>query len=294
MIGRRITRQPPPAPSLIFQVPGTLGAMFLPQAQYFFEDSAATIPASVGGPVGAVADLFGGINAVQATSANKPTLRQTPQTGIYWLDSSATNHALVATFATALGSNCTVAFASETGVVFLEGQTIGTTYNIAPPYRFNSARLVINRALTDPEKALLTRYLGRFVPGLGPNEFANPGMDSDEAWDKGAGWSIANGVATATRAIGAPAGNLVQFLPLVQDGSFYSYSYNIRRYVSGSPYGVGVNPAVGNNFPPAAYPAAAGPLSLVVVLGGPHGYGIRNGGNTADFDVDDLSLRRIL
>ena len=153
----------------ILDVGGTVAAYFSADPQYLFEDSAATTPAAIGSPVGAWTSATG---AYQATTENKPILRQTPETGIYWLDSNTATSALTATFAESLGSNCTIVRAGPDGVTFLEGQTIGTTYNIAPIYGFNTDVMIVNRALTVPEKALLTRYMGRRVPQLG-SEFNN-------------------------------------------------------------------------------------------------------------------------
>jgi len=50
--------------------------VYLPDPDKLFEDSAATTPASVGGPVGAWEDQSGNHTATQSTTANKPTLRQ--------------------------------------------------------------------------------------------------------------------------------------------------------------------------------------------------------------------------
>jgi len=50
--------------------------VYLPDPDKVFEDSAATTPASVGGPVGAWEDQSGNHTATQSTTANKPTLRQ--------------------------------------------------------------------------------------------------------------------------------------------------------------------------------------------------------------------------
>lgn len=136
------------------------------QPMLYFEDAAATIPATLNGVVGAMASADGAIIAVQATTGNKPFLRRTPTTGIYWLDSNTSTGALVATFGSSLGSACTIVRAELTGVTFQENVTIGTTHNIAPPFGFNSDVLIINRALTASEKALLTQYMSRAVESV--------------------------------------------------------------------------------------------------------------------------------
>lgn len=57
-------------------------------------DSARTTPASIDGPVGAMDDLSGnGKHALQATSAKRPTLRQSAQ-GLYYLETNGTSHAM--------------------------------------------------------------------------------------------------------------------------------------------------------------------------------------------------------
>ena len=58
-----------------------------------------------------------------------------------------------------MGSACTVAHRHETGVTYLENQTIGaSTYKLPSPQRL-FRYLVINRGLTSEEKALLTPWL---------------------------------------------------------------------------------------------------------------------------------------
>lgn len=167
------------------------------QPMLYFEDAAATIPATLNGVVGAMASADGAIIAVQATTGNKPFLRRTPTTGIYWLDSNTSTGALVATFGSSLGSACTVVRAGLYGVTFEEGVTIGTTYNIAPPFGFNSELMLINRPLTTAEKALLTQYMGRSVPTLSAEIVINgeftadisgwtpPGGNVTLSWDSG-------------------------------------------------------------------------------------------------------------
>lgn len=105
--------------------------------------------------------------AIQTTTAYKPYLRRTPQTNLYWADSNTATSALTAKFSSSLGSACTVARVGPEGVTFLESQTIGTTYNIAPAYGWNGDVMVIDRALTVAEKAVITRYMTRKQPLAG-------------------------------------------------------------------------------------------------------------------------------
>ena len=64
-------------------------------------------------------------------------------------------------------TNCTIACVTPEGVVIADNQTVGTTFNICPPYGYNSDVLIINRALTPAEKTLVTRVMQRSVPTLG-------------------------------------------------------------------------------------------------------------------------------
>jgi hypothetical protein len=57
--------------------------VYLPEPDTLFEDSAATTPATVDGPVGAWRDQSGTHLATQSTTANKPTLRQDAQGNLF-------------------------------------------------------------------------------------------------------------------------------------------------------------------------------------------------------------------
>lgn len=138
-----------------------------------------------------------GNHALQSTTANKPYLRRTPTSGKYWYDSNTSTGALNATFASALGSACTIATVTPEGVTIAENQTVGTTYNIAPPYGYNSDVLIINRALTAAEKALVTRVMQRSVPTLGAELIPNGTFDAGIT-----GWASVN-AATLTLESGA-------------------------------------------------------------------------------------------
>ena len=154
---------------------GELGGYWEPSLGSYYEDSAGTVPARVGGVVGAWANqISGGPAAVQATTANKPFLRKTPQTNRYWLDGNTSTANLTATFPSSLGSNCTIArLDPELGVQWSESQTIGTTFNLITPYAYHGPMLIINRALTAAEKAVVARVMGRFMPSLGPELVVN-------------------------------------------------------------------------------------------------------------------------
>jgi hypothetical protein len=67
------------------QVPQFIGSehYYVPVQSKLYKDSAATIQASVGGPVGAWEDMSGQHLATQSTTANKPTLRQDANGNLY-------------------------------------------------------------------------------------------------------------------------------------------------------------------------------------------------------------------
>ena len=125
-----------------------------------------------------VTEVISTLGAYQSTTANKPILRKTPTTGVYWADSNTSTSALNVALGN-LGSACTVARSSAEGVTFTEGVTISSTYNIAPAFAFNSNVAIFNRALTATEKALITRYMARAVPMLGNNVVTNGTFDTD-------------------------------------------------------------------------------------------------------------------
>jgi len=169
------------------------------------------------------ADCLPGNHAIQATTANKPYLRLTPTTNKYWYDSNTATGALTATFSGALGSACTVATVTPEGVSILESQTVGATYNICPAYGYNADVLIIDRALTVAEKALVTRVMQRSVPSLGSNLAVNGSFATDTDWTKGTGWSIDG---TAAKSAGT-ASNLTQTLGV--SGNQYRVTADITR-----------------------------------------------------------------
>jgi hypothetical protein len=94
-----------------------------------------------------------GNHAVQATADNRPTLTASK------IDYDGVNDELVTTWASALGTNCTVGRAvAGVGASILTGQTIGTTYTDNTDHR---GLVIIDRALSPQETLGLTRYLNR-------------------------------------------------------------------------------------------------------------------------------------
>jgi hypothetical protein len=59
---------------------------------------------------------------------------------------------------------CTVARANADGISLDNDANITTTYNLTPPYGYNSAVMVINRPLTASETAVVSRYLRGWTP----------------------------------------------------------------------------------------------------------------------------------
>lgn len=216
---------------------GEQGGYWPADPQYAYEDSSGTTAASANGVVGYRTDVALGKHAVQATTANKPYLRRTPTTNKYWYDSNTETGALTATFSGALGSACTIATVTPDGVSILESQTVGSTYNIAPPYGYNSDVLIIDRVLTAAEKALVTRVMQRSVPTLGSELVTNGGFD-----DGTTGWvpnayypyldfSIVDGVAIVTSDI--TKGAIIQILLGGNISGRQFYGKGLFKLVSG-------------------------------------------------------------
>lgn len=147
---------------------GEQGGYWPADPQYLYEDSAGTIPASVNGVCGLWANnVPGKPSAIQATTAYKPYMILTPLSRKYRLNANTNNSTMVATFSGSLGSTCTIATVNSDGVIIKENQTVGTTYSVAQAWFYNSDTLVINRALTVVEKALVTRHFLRNKPTYG-------------------------------------------------------------------------------------------------------------------------------
>jgi hypothetical protein len=95
-----------------------------------------------------------GNHGVQATADARPTLAAGGK-----IDYDEVDDALVTTWASALGANCTVGRAvAGTGASILTGQTIGTTYTDNTDHH---GLVIIDRALSPQETLSLTRYLNR-------------------------------------------------------------------------------------------------------------------------------------
>ncbi len=202
-----------------------------------------------------------GNHAIQATTANKPYLRKTPVSNKFWLDSNTATGALTATFASSLGSACTIATVGAEGVVIADNQTVGTTYNLAPPFGYNGDVLIINRALTAAEKALVTRVMQRNVPMLGSESVVNGAFDTDSGWTIGSGFGITisggqlnfDGVTNVTS-----NANI-----LSRSGPQRSASYGIFKYTNALSSGI-IGVTFGSTYP--ILPNSASPISTSLAL----------------------------
>lgn len=94
-----------------------------------------------------------GVHGVQATAGMRPLYQSPPSRVVY----DQVDDKIVATFASSLGSNVTIARAIPgVGAQILTGQTVGTSYTD----NVNSAALIIvDRTLTGAETSALTAYL---------------------------------------------------------------------------------------------------------------------------------------
>ena len=221
-----------------------------------------------------------GLVAYQAATANKPILRQTPTTGVYWLDANTSTSALNVALGN-LGSACTVARSGAEGVTFTENVSITSTYNIAPAFSFNSDVAIFNRALTETEKALITRYMARAVPLLGSNLITNGTFDTDTAWTKGTGWSIGSGVASKS------AGTASNFTQSVGVSGAVYYAKADAVVTAGT---IGAYPGSGTTQ--FGSTSATGTLAHAMKASGT-GIGVRGDASFAG-NVDNATIKEIL
>ncbi|MEE1920319.1 hypothetical protein V0R52_28465, partial [Pseudomonas asiatica] len=119
-------------------------------------------PCTFGGTAGAVWRIdnisvheLNGNHARQPTAAQRPMLRDTPRR----IDYDGVDDSLAITFASSLGSSCTVARSIPgVGAQILAAQTIGTSFTDNVD---SCGLIIVNRALTAAEAANLTRYLNQ-------------------------------------------------------------------------------------------------------------------------------------
>lgn len=226
-----------------------------------------------------------GTHAFQSTTANMPTLRVTPETGRYWLESIDTARSLNLTTPEPYGTMY-VGRVTPEGMVWATENWSTTTVNVLGGAGSYSAGYVARgRAWSDAEKALIEAYFARQMPGLGPNLFVNPGFDTASGWTLGASWEYGNGVATASKAAGTAPADITQVLA---ENGYLWCGYDLPRYVSGDPFWIGLSPI------PSAGSIIAGGRKFVSLRTAPT-VGPRHGGTVAtNFDVDNVFARGIL
>lgn len=146
-------------------------------AQGVLTTSGDTPPLTVGSPVGYYPDQSGQAkHASQATTANKPILRQTPTTKQYWLDADSTD-ALNITLASQL-TNAAIFRVTAEGVTVSRGQTVATTYNLVTSYAYNGPIAIFDEsstALTAEQVAQITRFMQASVPSISPTNLVTNG-----------------------------------------------------------------------------------------------------------------------
>ena len=276
------------------------------------EDSAATTPAAVGSPIGRHADLSGkGNHALQATGANKPTLRTTPQTGRYWLEAIDSARALNITFGVAPGTMYVGRVTSE-GMEWLTESWSTTTINILRTNRYNAGLVARSRDWSPAEKALISAYFSRQMPTLSAEKLANPTFAGNAtgwtAYNAGLAFDGSDDLVVTGDTVGpagvsqsglSTSGKLV-LLSVEASGAvggatadrlFFSLASAITGGVStGSPaYTIGVNTWVVN--------AAMSKLSVAVIAGSGHDtLRIRTNSTStgAPFTIRSASVREVI
>jgi hypothetical protein len=101
-----------------------------------------------------------GSHAIQATTANKPTLRRTAS-GRHWLQADS-NDVMNITFASAPGV-VELGRLNQSGAMVWTTPTLGTTWNMIAE-GFNGLTLMRKTPFTDREKALISHYAARQAP----------------------------------------------------------------------------------------------------------------------------------
>ena len=287
-LGDRAVRLSPPSLQTLFQ-PSDIGGLwdFADTSGLRMLHDGTGTAAVVTDPIGYMADVSGkGKHAIQSTGANKPTLRQTSTTGRYWLEAETATKALNVTFASAPGTMY-VGRVTPEGIEWATEDWSTTTKSLVAMGTYNAGIIARSREFTANEKALVERYFSRQLPTLGPQLYANNSFETDTAWTKGPGWTIANGVATAFKAAGVAPYNLTQVVPIAL-GTLVFAKMNVSRFASGSPYFFGI-PAP--SIPSSIYPAflKMSGYATAVNVGPRHGATI-----ATDFDVSEAFLHEVL
>lgn len=126
-------------------------------------DTGGTTAATDGDDVARIDDRSGnGVNAVQSTAGLRMIYLEA---GRYrYLSGNGSDDTYSLTLPD-LGTDATVAYCDETGVTFLESQTISGAYSL-PVVNQLYGYVILDRAMTAAEKARLTTYFNRKKPDL--------------------------------------------------------------------------------------------------------------------------------
>ena len=137
---------------------------------------------AAGEPVTTLSDKVGSLDA---TTAGDFVLRRDGAVKV----SVQRNSGTLAFTSPDFGTDCTIAYVDFDGVEILTGQTVGAGSFDLPVTDRLGPYLVIDRALTVPETARLTRWLEQRQPGnwiLGIGEWDDDGVLDDGAfWEDG-------------------------------------------------------------------------------------------------------------
>lgn len=102
-----------------------------------------------------------GAHAAQTISARRPTYQSAG--GLHYLYKDPIDDSLPVTMPD-LGTDATVAYATEAGTTILTGQTIGAGAYETLKGEYNYGLVVVDRALTPEETTAVTRYLTARIP----------------------------------------------------------------------------------------------------------------------------------
>lgn len=158
-----------------------------------------------------------GTHAFQSTTANMPTLRVTPETGRYWLESIDTARSLNLTTPEPYGTMY-VGRVTPEGMVWSTENWSTTTVNVLGGAGSYSAGYVARgREFTAAEKALIAAYFARQMPNVGPELVINGDYSAGTAnWSSsptGVTIAVVNGELEVTAPDGGSVPVALQALP---------------------------------------------------------------------------------
>jgi hypothetical protein len=129
-------------------------------------------------PVGAVTGTITvsvkeltGYHAIQATAGNRPTVRLTPQTKKYFIDSTTATQTLVSTLPN--WGSCTIARVRMDGTVEYSTATVSGAFAVTETNRAMLGCGVFSGTLSDVQKRAFDQFAGFYRPALGAEMFPN-------------------------------------------------------------------------------------------------------------------------